>query len=204
MHRLTYSNVMATIAVFIALGAGAYAAVNLPRNSVKSKHIKNSNVRNKDIRDQAVTFPKLRGSIRPLHFDGTLPRPSLADIILDQDGYQVTMACQDDGGAPQLDGSIRVPEDGTLDLQGVTSETGGGGNQPAAAQVPVEAATPFSVDVSNPAGGETRTTGAFATYSGATRSALLTMHGVADDDTDTCSLNGSIIPLAPVERAGLP
>jgi hypothetical protein len=36
LGRLTYANVMATIALFIALGASAYA---LGRNSVKSKHI---------------------------------------------------------------------------------------------------------------------------------------------------------------------
>ena len=35
-RRLTYSNVIATIAMFLALSAGAYA---LARNSVKSKHI---------------------------------------------------------------------------------------------------------------------------------------------------------------------
>src|SRR5687768_6766220 len=41
-ERLTYSNVMATIAVFVALGGAAYA---LERNSVRSKHIKNGQVR---------------------------------------------------------------------------------------------------------------------------------------------------------------
>ena len=35
-ERLTYANVMATIAVFIALGGGAYA-ITLKKNSVKSK-----------------------------------------------------------------------------------------------------------------------------------------------------------------------
>src|SRR4051794_23527028 len=38
--RLTYANVMATIAVFIALGGGAYAAIKLPANSVGTKQIK--------------------------------------------------------------------------------------------------------------------------------------------------------------------
>jgi hypothetical protein len=37
---LTYANVMATIAVFFALGGGAYAALKLPSNSVGSKQIK--------------------------------------------------------------------------------------------------------------------------------------------------------------------
>jgi hypothetical protein len=52
--RLTYGNVMATIAVFIALGAGAYAA-GLPKNSVKSKQIKAGAVRSVEIRDGQVS-----------------------------------------------------------------------------------------------------------------------------------------------------
>lgn len=34
--KLSYANVMATLAVFIALGGGAYA-ISLSKNSVKSK-----------------------------------------------------------------------------------------------------------------------------------------------------------------------
>ena len=45
MPKLTYANVMATIAVFLALGGGAYAALNLPKNSVSSKTIRNGQVR---------------------------------------------------------------------------------------------------------------------------------------------------------------
>ena len=33
-RHLSYANVMATIALFIALGGGAYALTTLPRNSV--------------------------------------------------------------------------------------------------------------------------------------------------------------------------
>src|SRR6476646_2759989 len=42
--RLTYANVMATIAVFIALGGASYAATQLPKNSVGTKQIKNNAV----------------------------------------------------------------------------------------------------------------------------------------------------------------
>ena len=37
---LTHANVMATVAVFIALGGASYAAVRLPKNSVGAKQIK--------------------------------------------------------------------------------------------------------------------------------------------------------------------
>jgi hypothetical protein len=38
--KLTYANVMATVAVFIALGGASYAAVKLPKNSVGVKQLK--------------------------------------------------------------------------------------------------------------------------------------------------------------------
>lgn len=43
-RHLTYANVIATLALFLALGGGAYAAVKLPKNSVTSKQIKNNAV----------------------------------------------------------------------------------------------------------------------------------------------------------------
>jgi len=46
---LSYANVMATIAVFVALGGGAYAAFRLPANSVGSRQLKNSAVTPKKV-----------------------------------------------------------------------------------------------------------------------------------------------------------
>jgi hypothetical protein len=72
--RLTYSNVMATVAVFIALGAGAYAA-GLPKDSVKAKQIKAGAVRGDELADDSVTAAKvLDGSLREADFaPGQLP-----------------------------------------------------------------------------------------------------------------------------------
>lgn len=50
--RLTYANVMATAAVFIALGGGAYA-VSLANNSVGSKQIKPNAVKGKDAKESS-------------------------------------------------------------------------------------------------------------------------------------------------------
>jgi hypothetical protein len=70
----TYSNVMATIAVFIALGAGAYAA-GLPRDSVKAKQIKAGAVRSSELAGNAVTSDKVEnGSLLGADFAaGQLP-----------------------------------------------------------------------------------------------------------------------------------
>jgi hypothetical protein len=52
-RRITYANVMATVAVFIALGGGAYA-LTLGKNSVKSKQIAKGAVKSSEIKNGAV------------------------------------------------------------------------------------------------------------------------------------------------------
>lgn len=53
--RLNYANVMSTIAVFAALGGGAYAAVKLPKNSVGSAQIKSNAVTAAKVKDGSLT-----------------------------------------------------------------------------------------------------------------------------------------------------
>jgi hypothetical protein len=90
--HLSYANVMASIAVFIALGGGAYAAVNTaPKNSVVSRSIKNGQVKTADIAKNAVTNSRLgpnavgTGKIRDNAVtttklvDGSVTTPKLAD-----------------------------------------------------------------------------------------------------------------------------
>jgi hypothetical protein len=57
--KLTYSNVIATMALFIALGGVAVAATQLPRNSVGTKQLKRGAVTAAKIRKQAVNSAKL-------------------------------------------------------------------------------------------------------------------------------------------------
>jgi hypothetical protein len=57
--RLTYANVMVTILAFIVLGGGAYAASQLPKNSVGKKQIKNGAVTRAKIADGAVDGSKV-------------------------------------------------------------------------------------------------------------------------------------------------
>jgi hypothetical protein len=56
---LTYANVMATVAVFIALGGSSYAAVTLSKNSVNTGQIKNGQVKTADLGKNAVTGNKV-------------------------------------------------------------------------------------------------------------------------------------------------
>jgi hypothetical protein len=52
--RLTYSNVMATIAVFVVLGGGAYAAVTMPRNSVGRAQLKANAVTSSKVKNRTL------------------------------------------------------------------------------------------------------------------------------------------------------
>jgi hypothetical protein len=69
ISRLTYANVVASLALFVALGGGAYAAITLPKNSVGSKQIKNGSVKNADLANSAVTGAKVKpGSLLSADF----------------------------------------------------------------------------------------------------------------------------------------
>ena len=56
--HLSYANVVATLCLFLLLGAGAHAA-GLAKNSVKSKHIKNAQVKTADLAGNAVDGSKV-------------------------------------------------------------------------------------------------------------------------------------------------
>jgi hypothetical protein len=51
---LTYANVIATLALFLALGGGAYAAFKLPKDSVGSKQIKANAVNSSKVKDGSL------------------------------------------------------------------------------------------------------------------------------------------------------
>jgi hypothetical protein len=66
--RLTYANVIATIAVFIALGGTSYAALTLPRDSVGSAQLRTGAVRSIDVKNRSLQAsdlsPRARASLR--------------------------------------------------------------------------------------------------------------------------------------------
>jgi hypothetical protein len=59
-ERLTYGNVTATLALFVALGGTSYAVTQLPRNSVGAAQIERSAVGASELRRGAVTSRALR------------------------------------------------------------------------------------------------------------------------------------------------
>jgi hypothetical protein len=57
--RLSYSNVIATIALFVALGGAAVAAGGLPRHSVGARQLRRGAVTSAALRKHAVTMRKI-------------------------------------------------------------------------------------------------------------------------------------------------
>jgi hypothetical protein len=98
--RFTYANVVASLALFIALGGSAFAAIALTNNSVRSKHIKNGQVRNPDLGRNAVTAQKVaNGSLLADDFGpGQLPA-----------GAQGLKGDKGDPGAPGTPGTPGAP-----------------------------------------------------------------------------------------------
>ena len=64
---LSYANVVASVALFVALGGTAAAAVTLDRDSVGSREIRDDAVRSADLRDEGVRIadisPGARGAL---------------------------------------------------------------------------------------------------------------------------------------------
>ena len=86
-EKLTYGNAVATLALFVALGGSAYAALRVPPNSVGARQLKASSVTNGKIANGAITAAKvaehsLIGSDINLPALGTVPNAANATSAL--------------------------------------------------------------------------------------------------------------------------
>jgi hypothetical protein len=108
--RLTYANVMSSIAVFLLLGgATAFAATQLAKNSVGAKQLKRNAVTNAKIKKNAVTTGKIRnGAV-------TGPKLNLGTI-----GKVPSAASADNantvGGSSVQKVFVKVPANGSITL----------------------------------------------------------------------------------------
>src|SRR3954453_21467150 len=118
LKQLSYANVMATLAVFMVLGGGAYAATKLPKNSVTSLQVKDRSLLGKDFKS------------------GQLPKGAKGDPGAKGDkgdaGAQGSQGIQGLQGVPGANGSNGTNgtngtdgKDAATNLHYVTSSTGG-------------------------------------------------------------------------------
>jgi hypothetical protein len=75
-ERMTYGNVVATLALFVALGGTSYAAVTLPRNSVGATQLRTGAVRSDEVKDRSLGVSDLSlGARRSLQGQQGVPGP---------------------------------------------------------------------------------------------------------------------------------
>ena len=108
--RITHPVLVAYLALFVALGGSSYAAVQLSKNSVRSKHIKNGQVKRADLRKNAVNGAKVKdGSLQAADFaagqlPGGQPGPQGPQGLQGERGAQGEKGDQGLQGEPGLQG----------------------------------------------------------------------------------------------------
>lgn len=105
--RLTYANITATLALFIALGGGAYAATVLPANSVGPRQLKKNAVERSKIKNSAVDSAKVRNeSLTGLDVnEGSLAKVAAA-AAADNAAHAVSSAALDRISYKSVAGSV--------------------------------------------------------------------------------------------------
>src|SRR4051794_27213357 len=73
--HLSFSNGVALLALFIALGGVTYAAANLPNNSVGSKQLKRNAVRSKHVKNHSLLKKDFKAGQLPRGRRGLLGTP---------------------------------------------------------------------------------------------------------------------------------
>jgi hypothetical protein len=96
-RHLSYANVVASVALFLALGGVGYAAIKLPKNSVGTKQLKNGAVTGKKLAPAAMKSLATPGPQGPVGPQGTTgpqgapgePGSARAYARVDRDGLLV-------------------------------------------------------------------------------------------------------------------
>ena len=123
--RPAFSNVVALMALFVALGGASYAAIKVPKNSVGTRQIKNRAVTAAKLRKNSVNSAKVRNRLlRAVDFrKGQLPRGATGP--LGPVGPPGATGLAGEIGPTGLQGAIGLPgATGEAGPQGVTGEAG--------------------------------------------------------------------------------
>lgn len=104
--NLTYANVIATLALFLALGGGAYAAFKLPKNSVGSKQIKAGAVNSSKVAEGSLLAGDFKSGQLPAGAQGPKGDPGV-------NGHDGTNG--HDGAPGVARAYAYIKPDGTLD-----------------------------------------------------------------------------------------
>ncbi len=188
--HLSYANVMATVAVFIALGGGAYAAFHLPRNSVRSENIVNGQVKANDLANRAVTSSKL--DLPKIDFSGANADANdnaPHHTVLRLDGLTLGLSCA--GNEEILFASSTAR--GVIRGSYTTGEAGKTADTTILAQAPLSR-TPTLLAESISSGVATEQFDGVFTFHNARRVITIPIDGVISPSGSSCTLSGTAVP----------
>lgn len=137
--RLSYANVIATLALFLALGGSSYAALNLPKASVGPKQLKKNSVTSPKVKrgsllvndfkasqraslrgPQGPQGPQgLKGDVGPSGATKVISRLSTFQVIAADDSESATVDCNP--GEVATGGGILVSNGTIRDMVAVSS-----------------------------------------------------------------------------------
>jgi hypothetical protein len=103
-ERLSYANVIATLALFLALGGVSYAATQLPKNSVGAKQLKKNAVTSSKVKKHTLTGKNIN-----LAKLGKVPSASVADTANGLAALEATHVVGTAGQPGFLDGTANIP-----------------------------------------------------------------------------------------------
>lgn len=141
--KLTYANVVATLALCIAVGgASAFAATQLPKNSVGTKQLKKAAVNAAKIKDEAVTEAKIQnGAVTGAKIKkGTIDASALASGVVPP---PVNAYTKPESDSRYLRGTVTVV--GTIPAVAANSFEGGSVECPAGYQAIGGGVDPYNV-----------------------------------------------------------
>jgi hypothetical protein len=139
--RLSYANVMSSLAVFLVLGGATAFAAGLAKNSVGPKQLKKNAVTTAKIKNNAVTTSKIKdGAVTGAKVNagslGTVPKATHADNAntvggLSPDKFSAAGSGFDEGGCDPNSTTFKVCTSVTLNLphSGPVVLVGAGGQQ---------------------------------------------------------------------------
>jgi hypothetical protein len=188
----TYSNVMATIAVFAAFGGGAYAALKLPNNSVGSKQLKANAVNSSKVSDRSLLANDFRagqlpagqqgakgdkgdtGGVGPSDAYFSKQLAQSASVTVPQGVYLVWGQCFKFSSSATTDLTCAV--DATQNGGGASS-TSLGGNSYAPTAHDATAMALGTATITNPAGGSISASGSGSTTTAVSAIRVGALHG---------------------------
>lgn len=114
IRKLSYANVMATIAVFVALGGASYAATALPNNSVGTGQLKSLSINAAKLKGGAVTTPKIAkeavtGAKIKLSTLGTVPSAANAATASTLGGLSSAQVINQAAGQATVNSKLHCP-----------------------------------------------------------------------------------------------